>query len=122
VLKIPKHRLLPFRSPVMFDEDVIRELCRRARDGYRKRLKAETFGFLYGRLGRLRRGRRGQLHVHIAEYYRGGRKSRTGVVFKDWRTILRAHKRRMARVYAKRRSGIRQVPARVVPDDLVVLF
>lgn len=81
---------LRFRSPVLFDEDVVRALCRLARDGYCKRMKSETLGFLFGRLGSDRR-----LRVHIARHYRGGRKSRTGVLFKDRQTILRAHRRRL---------------------------
>ncbi len=186
--------LLRFRSPVLFDEHVIREICRLARNGFCKKMKSETLGFLFGRFGSDRR-----LRVHVARYYRGGRKSRTGVLFKDWFTVRRAHRRRLAiaralgmrylgnfhshveiagevfrglsdddkesfrrdpyaflevvvfvwrgrpryeptstgtvvafepnrclnyriRVYAKRRSGIRQVPARALPQTLAIIF
>jgi hypothetical protein len=193
-VKLPRHRLLSFRSPVEFDEDAVREMCRLACEGYHKRHKSETFGFLLGRLDH-----DGRLRAHLARYYRGGRKSRTGVVFKDWRTILRVHHRRIAlarglrlrylgnfhshveiagevfkgmsaddlesfrldpfasleviifvwrgsskhgrstsgmvvaydprhrlnyriRVYAKRKSGIRVVPARVCPADIIIVY
>lgn len=186
--------LLQFRSPVLFDENVVREMCRLARDGFCKRMKSETLGFLFGRFGSDRK-----LRIHIARYYRGGEKSRSGVVFKNWHTILRAHRRRLTiaralrlrylgnfhshveiagevfrglsdddkesfqrdpraflevivfvwrgrqrheptssgtivafepryrlnyriRVYAKRKNGIRQVPARTLPHTLAIVF
>jgi hypothetical protein len=73
----------------LFEEDAVRELCRLACRGYETRLKRETFGFLYGTLGEDRR-----IVVRHARYYRGGRKTRTGVVFKDWATIRRIIDRR----------------------------
>lgn len=193
-MRIPRHKLVPFRSPVILDEDVVREICRLACAGFHRPRKSETFGFVFGRLDP-----KGVLRVHVARYYRGGIKSRTGVLFKDWRTIMRVHRRRMAlarelgmryignfhshveiagevfkgmslddkrsfrrdpfpcleiiafiwrgaalrgrstggtvvafdprqhinyriRVYAKRRSGIRMVPARVQPTDIVMVY
>lgn len=186
--------ILDFRSPVLFEEAAVRELCCLARKGYRTRFKRETFGFLFGRLTHDHK-----LIVTRAIYYRGGKKTRTGVVFKDWPTIRRGAKRRRElarqlrlrflgnfhshveiagwvfkglsrddrnsfredimsaievivfvwpgrsrtmrsvkgtivgheprtglnyriRVYAKRRNGIRQVRARVIPSEVVIVF
>lgn len=78
-----------FRSPVLFEEAAIRELCRLARYGYEKCYKQETFGFLFGRLRDDRR-----VVVSRARYYRGGTKTRTGIVFKDWPAIRRVLRRR----------------------------
>ena len=78
-----------FRGPIVFEESVVRELCRLARRGYETRHKSETFGFLYGTLGR-----NGRLAIRRAVYYRGGRKSRTGISFDDWSGVLRVLTRR----------------------------
>ncbi len=67
----------------------MRELCRLARRGYETPLKRETFGFVYGTLTQERR-----IIVRRVCYYRGGTKTRTGVVFKDWPTIRRVIIRR----------------------------
>jgi len=81
--------ILNFRTPVLFEEAAVRELCCLARRGYRTRFKRETFGFLFGHLTQDRR-----LIIGRACYYRGGKKTRTGVVFKDWPTIMRVARRR----------------------------
>ncbi len=82
-------RLPDFRPPVLFEEDAVRELCRLTRRGYETPLKRETFGFVYGTLTDERR-----IVVRRVCYYRGGTKTRTGVVFKDWPTIRRIIARR----------------------------
>jgi len=69
---------------VLFDEEAVREMCRLARKGYDTPLKRETYGHLFGTFTRDRR-----LVVRRACYYRGGVKTRTGVVFKDWPTTRR---------------------------------
>ncbi|MEO0020031.1 MAG: hypothetical protein ABIK47_05265 [candidate division WOR-3 bacterium] len=81
--------LIKFRAPVLFEEAAVRELCGLARKGYETKFKRETFGFLFGTITREKR-----LIVRRPCYYRGGEKSRTGVVFKDWQTIRRAIARR----------------------------
>ncbi len=80
---------LTFRPPVLFQEDAVCELCRLARRGYETRHKKETFGFLFGSLTSEHR-----LVVRHALYYRGGVKSRSGVVFPDWASIYRVIRRR----------------------------
>ena len=77
------------RGPVLFEEAAVRELCRLAREGYEASFKKETYGFLFGRLDRSRR-----LTVRRSCFYRGGTKTRTGVMFKDWATIARLSSRR----------------------------
>lgn len=186
--------LINFRAPVLFEETAVRELCALARRGYEAKFKKETFGFLFGTLTRESR-----LLVRRSCYYRGGEKTRTGVVFKNWANIRRIFHRRkelarqfrmrflgnfhshveiagdvfkglshedresffydpMAiietivfvwtgpfkpnrsasgtivgfeprtgynyriRVYAKRKNGIRQVRAKVIPSDVVVIY
>ena len=89
--------ILPFSGPVMFDESTVRDICSCARRGYMTRFKRETFGFLFGTLGRRRR-----LRVRHAVYYRGGRKTRTGVVFKDLATVMRGVRRRRELALARR--------------------
>ena len=69
---------------MLFEEEAVREMCRLARKGYDTPLKRETYGHLFGTFTRDRR-----LVVRRACYYRGGVKTRTGVVFKDWPTIRR---------------------------------
>ena len=69
---------------MLFEEDAVREMCRLARKGYDTKLKRETYGHLFGTFTRDRR-----LVVRRARYYRGGVKTRTGVVFKDWPTTRR---------------------------------
>jgi hypothetical protein len=83
-----------FQGPIVVEEPVVRELCRLARRGYESRHKSETFGFLYGTLGKT-----GRLAIRRAVYYRGGRKSRTGISFDDWSSVLRVltRRRRLAR-------------------------
>jgi len=83
------HPLIEFRAPVLFEEFAVRELCGLARKGYETRFKRETFGFLFGTLTTDRR-----VIIRRACYYRGGEKSRTGIIFKDWATIKRAIRRR----------------------------
>jgi hypothetical protein len=78
-----------FRGPVLFEEDAVRELCRLACRGYEAPGKRETFGFLYGTLTDEQR-----IIVRRACYYRGGTKTRTGIVFKNWPAILRVVQRR----------------------------
>ncbi len=188
------HPLIYFRTPILFEEEAVRELCRLARRGYEIKFKRETFGFLFGTLSKRKR-----IVVRRSFYYRGGEKRRTGVVFKNWSAIRRIIYRRkelarrlrmrflgnfhshveiagevfkglsledresfffdpMAiietivflwsgpfkpnrstsgtivgfeprtgynyriRVYAKRRNGIRQVRAKVIPSDVVIVF
>jgi len=83
-------RPLPeFHGAVLFEEEAVREMCRFACRGYETRQKRETFGFMYGTLTRDQR-----LVARRAVYYRGGRKTRSGVVFKDWATIVRIGLRR----------------------------
>lgn len=89
--------ILHFTGPVLFDEVVVRELCACARRGYETRFKRETFGFLFGTLDSRRR-----LRVRRAVYYRGGRKTRTGIVFKDMPTIMRGIRRRRQLALAQR--------------------
>ncbi len=81
--------LINFRTPVLFEEQAVRELCCLARRGYETKFKRETFGFLYGTVTTERR-----LIVRRAFYYRGGEKSRSGVTFKDWSMIRRVIRRR----------------------------
>ena len=80
---------LVFRPPVLFHEDAVRELCRLARRGYETKQKRETFGFLYGSLSARRR-----LVIRRVQYYRGGLKSRSGILFPDWPSIYRSMRRR----------------------------
>lgn len=81
--------LFRLRSPVLFEETAVRALCRLAREGYEANFKKETYGLLFGRLDR-----GGRLTVRRSCYYRGGTKTRTGVIFKDWATIARLARRR----------------------------
>lgn len=74
---------------MLFEEESVREMCRLAQDGYETKHKRETYGHLFGTFTHDRR-----LVVRRACYYRGGVKTRTGVVFKDWRTIMRTARRR----------------------------
>lgn len=78
-----------FRPPVLFEDEAVREMCRLAGKGYESRFKRETYGFLFGTVTRDRR-----LTLRRACYYRGGLKTRTGVVFKNWATIMRVAYRR----------------------------
>jgi hypothetical protein len=73
----------------LFEEEAVRELCCLARRSYEARFKCETFGFLFGTITREKR-----LIIRRPCYYRGGKKSRTGIVFKDWATIRRVIRRR----------------------------
>jgi hypothetical protein len=84
-----RHHIFRIRGPVLFEETAIRELCRLAREGYEARFKKETYGFLFGSLSR-----NGRLTVRRSCFYRGGTKTRTGVLFKDWATIARLARRR----------------------------
>lgn len=78
-----------FRSPVYFTDSVVQEICLRAKLGYERKMKAETFGFLFGSIDKEKR-----MIVKKAIYYRGGKKSRTGVVFQQWSQIWHVIKRR----------------------------
>jgi hypothetical protein len=91
-----------FQGPVRIEEPVVCELCRLARRGYESPHKSETFGFLYGTLGKS-----GRLAIRRAVYYRGGRKSRTGISFDDWPSVLRVLTRRqdLARRFRMRFLG-----------------
>ncbi len=73
----------------MIEEGAVRDICHYARVGYETPLKRETYGFLFGTLNRNRR-----LTIRRACYYRGGKKTRTSVQFKDWPTIRRVRNRR----------------------------
>lgn len=81
--------LINFRTPVLFEEPALRELCCLTRHGYEAKFKKETFGFLFGTITRDKR-----LIVRRSCYYRGGEKSRTGVIFKKWANIQRVFRRR----------------------------
>uniref|UniRef100_A0A7C4CBQ8 JAB domain-containing protein n=1 Tax=candidate division WOR-3 bacterium TaxID=2052148 RepID=A0A7C4CBQ8_UNCW3 len=89
--------ILPFSGPILFDESAVCDICRYARDGYQTKFKRETFGFLFGTLTS-----RHRLRVRRAVYYRGGRKTRTGVVFKDMATVMRGVRRRRQLALARR--------------------
>ncbi len=78
-----------FRTPILFEEKAVQELCCLARRGYEAKFKKETFGFLFGTLSDDNR-----IIVRHACYYRGGEKRRTGVIFKNWATISRLIRRR----------------------------
>ena len=84
-----RRHLVRFRGPVLIDEGAVRELCRYARQGYDTPRKKETYGFLFGALTD-----DGRIVVRRSCYYRGGIKTRTGVVFKDWATVRRIARRR----------------------------
>ncbi|NPV13556.1 hypothetical protein HPY86_01305 [candidate division WOR-3 bacterium] len=96
------HPLIEFRAPVLFEESAVRELCCLARRGYETKFKRETFGFLYGTISQDKR-----LIVRRSCYYRGGEKTRTGVVFKNWTNIRRVFLRRkeLARKFRMRFLG-----------------
>lgn len=78
-----------FRTPVFLTDSVVQEICLRAKLGYERKLKAETFGFLFGSIDKNKK-----MVVKRAIYYRGGKKSRWGVVFKHWSQVRRALNRR----------------------------
>ncbi|MGQ9679135.1 MAG: hypothetical protein ACUVUD_07675 [bacterium] len=78
-----------FRTPVLFEEPALRELCCLTRRGYEAKFKKETFGFLFGTITRDKK-----LIVRRSYYYRGGEKTRTGVVFKKWENIQHVFRRR----------------------------
>jgi len=78
-----------FRGPIYLTDSVVQEICLRAKIGYEKKMKAETFGFLFGTIDKNKR-----LVVKKAVYYRGGKKSRSGVVFKHWSQVWHALNRR----------------------------
>ncbi len=67
----------------------MRDICHHARIGYDTPLKRETYGFLFGTLDPENR-----LTIRRACYYRGGKKTRTSVQFKDWDTVRRVRERR----------------------------
>jgi hypothetical protein len=87
--KMARRYHVHFRGPVQIDEDTVRELCRLARHGYDTPMKRETYGFLYGSLTE-----KGRLVIRRSCYYRGGTKTRSGVVFKDWPSVGRVARRR----------------------------
>ena len=87
--RMARRYLVRFRGPVLIDEGAVRELCRYARQGYDTPRKRETYGFLFGALTD-----DGRIVVRRSCYYRGGIKTRTGVVFKDWPTVSRIGRRR----------------------------
>ena len=91
-----------FRPPALFEEGTVRKMWRLAGKGFESRFKRETYGFLFGTVARGRR-----LILRRACYYRGGLKTRTGVVFRDWPTIMRvAHRRqKLAREMMLRFAG-----------------
>ncbi|MEO0093506.1 MAG: hypothetical protein ABIK93_00810 [candidate division WOR-3 bacterium] len=78
-----------FRGPIYLTDSVVQEICQRAKLGYEKKMKAETFGFLFGTIDKNKR-----LVVKKAVYYRGGKKSRSGVIFKHWSQVWHALNRR----------------------------
>lgn len=78
-----------FKSPILFTDLVVQEICERAKLGYDRKMKAETFGFLFGSINKDKR-----MVVKKAIYYRGGIKTRTGVIFKQWSQIWHIIKRR----------------------------
>ncbi len=78
-----------FKSPIYLIDSVVQEICQRAKLGYEKKMKAETFGFLFGSIDKDK-----NMVVKKAIYYRGGKKSRTGVVFQHWSQIWHIIKRR----------------------------
>ncbi|MFB0510042.1 MAG: hypothetical protein ACETVX_06055, partial [bacterium] len=78
-----------FRSPLYFTDSVVQEICLRAKLGYDRKMKAETFGFLFGSVDKDKK-----MIVKKAIYYRGGKKSRTGVVFQHWSQIWHIIRRR----------------------------
>jgi hypothetical protein len=96
-LRLARRYLVSFRGPVLIEEEAVRELCRLAREGYDTPLKKETYGFLFGALTRARR-----LVVRRSCYYRGGTKTRSGVVFKNWSTVRRIAGRRIELARAMR--------------------
>jgi hypothetical protein len=81
--------MLLFKSPIYLIDSVVQEICLRAMRGYEHKMKAETFGFLFGTIGKDKR-----MVVKKAIYYRGGKKSRSGVVFKHWSQIWHIIQRR----------------------------
>jgi len=93
---------LPPPWPALFEEAAVRELRRLAREGYEASFKAETYGFLFGRLDRSRR-----FTVRRSCFYRGGSKTRTSVTFKDWPTVARLawRRRELARKMRLRFAG-----------------
>jgi hypothetical protein len=78
-----------FKSPINFIDSVVQEICLRAKQGYEHKMKAETFGFLFGSIDKDKK-----MIVKKAIYYRGGKKSRTSVVFKHWSQIWHIIQRR----------------------------
>ncbi len=100
--RIARRHVFGFRGPILFEETAVRELCRLARKGYEASFKKETYGFLFGSLDRGRR-----FTVRRSCFYRGGNRTRTGVTFKDWATILRLARRRreLARKMRMRFAG-----------------
>lgn len=87
--RIAQRYIFRFRGPILFEEAAVRELCRLARQGYETSFKKETYGFLFGSLDRSRR-----FTVRRSCFYRGGNRTRTGVTFKDWPTLIRLARRR----------------------------
>ena len=81
--------ILPFREPVVIEPSVLRMVCERACHGYEARHKRESFGFVFGTLART-----GRLLVRRAVPYRGGTRTRTGVSFDNWDSVLRVLRRR----------------------------
>jgi len=78
-----------FNSPINLIDSVVQEICLRAKQGYERKMKSETFGFLFGSINKDKK-----MVVKKAIYYRGGKKSRTGVVFQHWSQIWHIIKRR----------------------------
>mgnify|MGYP002064037791 CR=1 FL=1 len=76
-------------EPVVIEPSVLRMVCERACHGYEARHKRESFGFVFGTLART-----GRLLVRRAVPYRGGTRTRTGVSFDDWDSVLRVLRRR----------------------------
>jgi len=81
--------MLLFKSPIYLIDSVVQEICLRAMQGYERKMKAETFGFLFGTIDKNKR-----MVVKQAIYYRGGKKSRTSVIFKHWSQIWHIVQRR----------------------------
>lgn len=87
--RLERRYLVQFRAPLLIEEGAVREICHYARIGYETPLKRETYGFLYGQLDADNR-----LTIRRAVYYRGAKKTRTSVQFKDWATVRRVRQRR----------------------------
>ncbi|MFO7651236.1 MAG: hypothetical protein R6X13_07870 [bacterium] len=87
--RLERRYLVHFRAPLLIEEGAVRDICHYARVGYETPRKRETYGFLYGQLDA-----DGRITIRRACYYRGAKKTRTSVQFKNWGTIRRVRERR----------------------------